>query len=301
MWLLRGKEEIFGMKNRCEILLLILLILATLVFSGCSSNNDSSGESSGRPVLDEFDNKIISVLYNLCYYSDEVDGTDFYDSDLPPDPLLTFSEMNDYFSQLDTKRFPDNRKDLLSVVVDEVHSAAESDDLIGKDDQLRLDLKMEEILQAYWDYFDGNLIVVEIPRLNPSYVLDQTEIASAQTQQPDKDDPAETAQTIPDSDQTIPDSRWDGKQASGAMNGYSIIFCNEKAYFGTTYEDDDTIISSGQATTYTIEGGKIIFKAVGDPRTAIMSYDGTKITESVKKSETVFQPGYVFTKSYDLP
>lgn len=101
--------------------------------------------------------------------------------------------------------------------------------------------------------------------------------------------------------QTIPNSRWDGSVIAGTMNGYSIIFSNGKAYLGITYEDDETIISSGQACTYDISDGKIYFKSVDDPRTGVMNYDGSTIKESSIKSETIFEPNYVFTKSYDLP
>ena len=95
----------------------------------------------------------------------------------------------------------------------------------------------------------------------------------------------------------IGNSRWDGKNASGASNGYSIVFYNGKAYLGTTLESTSDIISGGQACTYQINDGKIYFKAVGDSRTATMSYTSTKLTESSKKSETMFEVNYVLYKN----
>ena len=107
-----------------------------------------------------------------------------------------------------------------------------------------------------------------------------------------------TAKATSATSSTMKNSRWDGKKASGASNGYSIVFNNGKAYLGTTLESDSDIISGGQACTYQISKGYIYFKAVGDSRTATMSYDGTRIVESSKTSETIFQTNYVFTKSH---
>lgn len=98
------------------------------------------------------------------------------------------------------------------------------------------------------------------------------------------------------SSKTISDSRWDGDTASGAVNGYSIVFRNEKAYFGITYETDSEIIAGGLELTYSISGKNITFKSVDDARTVVMTYDGKTITDNTDPDKCAFEAGYVFKK-----
>jgi hypothetical protein len=98
------------------------------------------------------------------------------------------------------------------------------------------------------------------------------------------------------SQKTIEDSRWDGDVVSGAMNGYSIVFRDGKAYFGTTYETDSVIISSGLELTYTISGGSMTFKSAEDNRSVVMTYDGKTFTDNTDPDKCAFEAGYVFRK-----
>jgi hypothetical protein len=80
------------------------------------------------------------------------------------------------------------------------------------------------------------------------------------------------------------------------MNGYSIVFYDGKAYFGTTYEPDSVIISSGLELTYTISGSSITFKSTEDSRSVVMAYDGKTITDNTDSDKCAFAAGYVFEK-----
>ncbi len=94
----------------------------------------------------------------------------------------------------------------------------------------------------------------------------------------------------------ISDSRWDGDAVSGAMNGYSIVFRGEKAYFGITYETESEIVADGLELTYSISGKNITFKSVEDERSVVMTYDGKTITDNTDPDKCAFEAGYVFTK-----
>lgn len=100
----------------------------------------------------------------------------------------------------------------------------------------------------------------------------------------------------PASESTTLSGRWDGDTASGAMNGYSIVFYNGRAYFGITYEDDDYIINNGLELTYTISGNQITFNSVSDNRSVVMTYSGSTITDNADPEKCAFEAGYVFTK-----
>ena len=93
------------------------------------------------------------------------------------------------------------------------------------------------------------------------------------------------------SGETIPNSRWDSD------DGYTLIFYHGQVYLGTTFESDETILSGGQAATYEIQDGAIRFQAVGDPRTAVFSYDGSTMTDT---NGEMFDDGSAFTESYGL-
>lgn len=85
--------------------------------------------------------------------------------------------------------------------------------------------------------------------------------------------------------QTIPDGRWDGGKAQDkggleTLNGYSIVFGGGFAYFGSTYDTADFIIQHGTKMTYDIQGNRITFRSVKDPRSSTMTYAGDAITDN---------------------
>jgi len=135
--------------------------------------------------------------------------------------------------------------------------------------------------------------IVKIDTTTPNASATANSTASSKSAAP-------TSTTKTSTAAAISNSRWDGKKASNASNGYSIIFKNGKAYLGTTLESDSTIISSGHQCTYEIKNGMIYFKSIGDSRTATMTYNGSEIVESSIKSETIFEQNYVFKWSHDL-
>lgn len=99
----------------------------------------------------------------------------------------------------------------------------------------------------------------------------------------------------------IPDSRWDGGKAKDTggletLNGYSIVFRGGFAYFGTTYDTTDFITQQGTKMTYTIEGSRITFRSVKDPRSVVMTYSGSTITDNADPEKCAFEAGYVFRK-----
>ncbi len=128
----------------------------------------------------------------------------------------------------------------------------------------------------------------------PADVLPLSEPSSKPSSKPDTS--VEPSASSDSNSKKIPDSRWDGDNASGAMNGYSIVFYNDRAYFGITYEDDEFIISNGLELTYTISGNKLTLNSVSDSRSVVMTYDGTTITDNPDKNKCAFEPGYVFRK-----
>jgi len=276
-------------------LLFLLMAAAVLAaFSGCggSPNSDSgpgsSGESSGPDaetaaellqVLDDF-----RVYYNGFYEkaaapSDE----EFYGG---PGLLLVTRE-----DEADTVRFLEERAlesgdgELPSLCGDlaatyaEIHAfPADTKQEEYADFCARLYAQMERLA----GYLGESMPEEVLPLPEPETVsAPESAIESA----------GEPSAAEPGNGETIPDSRWDSD------DGYTLIFYNGQAYLGTTFESDETILSEGQAATYEIQEGTIRFQAVGDPRTAAFSYDGSTMTDT---NGEMFELGSTFTESYGL-
>lgn len=145
--------------------------------------------------------------------------------------------------------------------------------------------------QEYIDFCDRMYLVIE--RL--SVYIDEPlleNIVPVTTQMPDSDPSPVTDTEDSGSTETIPNSRWDSD------DGYSLIFSNGRVFLGVTFEDDAFIISNGSTATYVISGNTIAFQAVGDPRSATFSYNGS---EMIDTNGQMFDVGSRFTKNYNLP
>lgn len=161
-----------------------------------------------------------------------------------------------------------------------------------------------EYLQSLADYLGEVLpsYIVKVDTTTPNASATAKNTSSAKiTATTSSKSASPTSSSKASTSATISNSRWNGKKASSASNGYSIIFKNGKAYLGTTLESDSTIISSGHQCTYEVKNGKIYFKSIGDSRTATMTYDGSKIVESSVKSQTIFEQNYILKWSHNLP
>lgn len=233
-----------------------------------------------RPAREVFDAdypmKLDAVLYDLCYYSDEYDGTEYTDGAKPTNALsdivpLLDEILKNYLGDADRKFITELKKacDPLSSLPD------------GYKGKLRdLGFDIETVITLFRNR-NGMIPFIDDP---------DSKVTVTSSKASSKSSTVSSRSSASASPATL-SGRWEGGQ-------YAIVFRSGLAYLGSAYNNDTDIIAECTSwnkgiCTYTITATSVTFKDKKSGRTATLKYDGKKITDS---AGAMFDEGTVLYK-----
>lgn len=289
-------------RKKNKVLLWVLIPVAILLLGGLATAAVLLLNPARQVIVVDdpaFSLDMEQILTSLCAQSDKVDGTNYAEDDSPYydlweiTPLLT--EYAAASESADQKNFVNSLLEVckpLSKVTSKSGSKVSLKSL-GFDIEKYLNLYRTSLGSLPEGIHYGPEAEISSSKSSSS------KASSSKSSSSKASSSSSSKSSSPSATQTVANSRWDGDRPSSTgsdgleqINGFSIVFQNGKAYFGTTYDTTADIISEGLEVTYTLSGSTIVFTNTDTDEKATCKYTNNTIVDTNGTMTTI--DGYIF-------